>query len=79
MTVFRFRVTDKNPAHTRVNLFVGPDADHLGLAGGLTFRNDEFGAFADAITDYNERAEAVLVDGCDDLACRAVCGNCRPG
>jgi hypothetical protein len=57
MTVFRFRITDKNEAHTRVNLFVGPDADHLALSGGLTFRTDEFPAFADAITEYNERNE----------------------
>lgn len=55
MTVFRFRTSDTNPAHTRIRLFAGPDAEHLALAGELTFRNDEFRAFADAITDYNER------------------------
>lgn len=57
MTVFRFREADRNPAHVRVDVFAGPDADHLALSGTLTFRVDEFPAFADALTQYNERQE----------------------
>lgn len=57
MIVFRYRVDDKNPAHTYVSLFAGPDAKRLALSGQLCFRNEEFGAFADAITEYNERVE----------------------
>jgi hypothetical protein len=69
MTVFRFRETDRNPAHIYVNLYCGPDPDHLALSGQLTFRVDEWPAFADAITDYNERVE--------DSVC-ASCGGIRP-
>lgn len=57
MTVFHFRVNHKNPAHTYVSLYTGPDAEHLALSGELIFRNEEFPAFADAVTEYNERTE----------------------
>lgn len=63
MTVFRYHVTDENPAHTRVSLYTGPDDEHLALSGDLCFRSDEFRAFANAITEYNERNEPAEVAG----------------
>lgn len=57
MTVLRFREVDRNPAHVRVNVYAGPDEDHLALSGTLTFRVDEYPAFADAVTAHNGRQE----------------------
>lgn len=61
LTVFRVRVREISPAHTRFGVFAGPDVDHLGCAGELILRNEEFPAFMDMVTEYNERNEPAEV------------------
>ena len=47
--VFLTRVEHFTPAHTTLALFAGPDAEHLSLAGRLTFRNNEVSRFVETV------------------------------
>lgn len=49
---YLLRVSDPgNAPHTRVSVFVGEDEAHRGLAGSLTFRNEELHGFVSALRD----------------------------
>lgn len=48
MTFFKLDTTYQGP-HANVRVFVGPDEEHLALAGSLTFDRDQYKAFTQAL------------------------------
>lgn len=45
MTLFKMRGRKAGGEHFKLDVFVGPDAEHYALAGTLVFRREEYLAF----------------------------------
>lgn len=64
----RFRYVE-GPAHTEVRVFSGPDADHLGLNGRLTFLAAEWAALRATLAAGERAYGGAGVSFRDDSTC----------
>lgn len=58
MTFIKFR-EDTRGSHVHIDVFVGPDEEHLANAGRLVFREDEWSKLRDAVTAFGLMREVL--------------------
>lgn len=68
MTLFKLEAQHQGP-HVKVRVFVGPDGDHLALAGNLTFEPEQYKVFHEALHFgiHSDRGEGYVKNEADLL------------